>query len=358
MSMIIIQHLRKEYAKAVPLVDVSAEIQKGDAVSVIGPPGSGKSTLLRCINRLEKPTSGKIWIEGTNIISKNVYMPAMRRKIGMVFRDCSLFGSLNVIENLMRAPVELLKKPRQEAYEQGIELLKKVGLSGMELAYSAELTRGQRQRAAIARALAMQPEIMLLDKPEGEPGSSAAVEVAAIIRRLSEDGLTMVIATNDMRLARNVSNRIFYLDQGVLYEQGTPEQIFKRPMKERTKAFISNHRTLHAGLSNEGFDFPSFMAQLEEFGRKWEIGQDQLSVMQHITWELLVQRLPAAGFCDIKLDVEYTKEDTVQMYFCYSGRKYHPFDEKADVPAMECKEMFKKIEYGFLDGINLLICKL
>lgn len=358
MSMIVIQHLKKEYGKTIPLLDVNAEIQRGDIVSVIGPPGSGKSTLLRCINRLEKPTSGKIWIDGANITRKNVYIPAMRRKVGMVFRDCSLFGSLNVIENLMRAPVELLKKPRQEVYDQGTELLKKVGLSGMELAFPAELTKGQRQRAAIARALAMEPEIMLFDKPEGEPGSSAAVEVAAIIRKLSEDGLTMVIATNDMRLARTVSNRIFYMDQGVIYEQGTPEQIFKKPAKERTKAFISSHRTLHAEIKSEGFDFPSFMTRLEEFCRKWGLGQGQLSVLQHAAGELLVKKIPAAGFSDIKLDIEYTKEDTVQMYFCYSGRKYHPFDEETDVSAMKCKEMFKKIEYGFLDGINLLICKL
>ena len=358
MSLIIIQHLTKEYKNNTPLVDINAEIQKGEVISVIGPHGSGKSTLLRCINRLEMPTSGKIWIEGTNIVRKDVYMPAMRRKVGMMSGNFRLFSHLTVVENLVCAPMELLKIPKQEAYRRGLELLHKVGLLKQAYVYPDELSKGQRHRAMIARTLAMEPEIVLFDDLDQGLDPASSGEVIAVLKRLVSDGLTMLIATHNMQLVSEVSSRVFYMDLGIIYEQGTPEQILKQPLRERTKDFVSHHRTFHVEADCKSFDYPTCITQLEEFGRKWQLSQKQISAMQYLLYEMFVKRLPTAGFLEGKLDVEYVGDNMAQMYFFYSGKEYRPFCEEEHTADTEIGKMLKKVEYGFLDGVNLLICKI
>ena len=207
--MIKIEHLRKEYPNVTPLKDVSVEINDGDVISVIGPSGTGKSTLLRCINLLEKPTSGHITIDGQEITDPKCNVPMLRRKMGMVFQGFNLFGHLTVIENIMLAPMDLLGKSKQEAYDTGMQLLRTVGLAEKALNYPDELSGGQKQRIAIARTLAMDPDVILLDEPTSALDPTMVGEVQAVIRDLAKTGKTMMIVTHEMGFARAISNRVF-----------------------------------------------------------------------------------------------------------------------------------------------------
>lgn len=212
--MITIRHLKKEYPGVTPLKDVNVEISRGDVISVIGPSGTGKSTLIRCLNLLEQPTSGEIIIDGEVITDKSCDVSRVRRKMGMVFQQFNLFPHMTVIENIMTAPVDLLGKSRQDAYDKGMELLRKVGLADKALVYPGGLSGGQKQRVAIARALAMEPEIILFDEPTSALDPTMVGEVQSVIRDLARQGNTMIIVTHEMKFAREVCNRVFYMDEG------------------------------------------------------------------------------------------------------------------------------------------------
>lgn len=239
MSLIRIEHLRKEFPDVTPLKDVNLEVRPGEVISIIGPSGTGKTTLLRCINRLEEPTSGKIIIDDEEVTAPKYDLTRIRRKVGMVFQSFNLFSNLNVAENIMTGPVRLLNKTKQEAYDEAMELLERVGLSEKALNYPDELSNGQKQRIAIMRALAMNPEVMLFDEPTSALDPTMVGEVLQVIKGLAGDGMTMLIVTHEMQFANDVSDRILYMDEGVIYEEGTPEQIFGSPQKDKTKSFIS-----------------------------------------------------------------------------------------------------------------------
>ena len=239
MSLIRIEHLRKEFPDVTPLKDVNLEVSPGEVISIIGPSGTGKTTLLRCINRLEEPTSGKIIIDDEDVTAPKYDLTRIRRKVGMVFQSFNLFSNLNVAENIMTGPVRLLNKTKQEAYDEAMGLLERVGLSEKALNYPDELSNGQKQRIAIMRALAMNPEVMLFDEPTSALDPTMVGEVLQVIKGLAGDGMTMLIVTHEMQFANDVSDRILYMDEGVIYEEGTPEQIFGSPKKDKTKSFIS-----------------------------------------------------------------------------------------------------------------------
>lgn len=239
MSLIRIEHLRKEFPDVTPLKDVNLEVNPGEVISIIGPSGTGKTTLLRCINRLEEPTSGKIIIDDEDVTAPKYDLTRIRRKVGMVFQSFNLFSNLNVAENIMTGPVRLLNKTKQEAYDEAMGLLERVGLSEKALNYPDELSNGQKQRIAIMRALAMNPEVMLFDEPTSALDPTMVGEVLQVIKGLAGDGMTMLIVTHEMQFANDVSDRILYMDEGVIYEEGTPEQIFGSPKKDKTKSFIS-----------------------------------------------------------------------------------------------------------------------
>ncbi|MBP5749807.1 MAG: amino acid ABC transporter ATP-binding protein [Firmicutes bacterium] len=212
--MIEIKHLRKEYEDTTPLKDVNAVINSGDIIAVIGPSGTGKSTLLRCINMLETPTSGQIIVDGQVINDGKYDLNEVRKKMGMVFQSFNLFGHLTVIENIMNPQITLLGRSRQEAYDKAMDLLSKVGLSSKALSYPDELSGGQQQRIAIARTLAMDPEIILFDEPTSALDPSMIGEVQSIIRMIAKTGRTMMIVTHEMDFARKISNRVWYMDEG------------------------------------------------------------------------------------------------------------------------------------------------
>lgn len=356
-SMISIRHLSKEYPNVTPLRDVSVEIKKGEVISIIGPSGTGKSTLLRCINLLEIPTKGEIVVDGVVTTDKKCRVNLVRQKMGMVFQVFNLFVHKTVIENIMMGQVDLLGRSRQEAYDRGMELLRTIGLADKAFSYPDELSGGQKQRAAIARTVAMEPEIILFDEPTSALDPTMVGEVLSVIRALAGQGMTMMIVTHEMKFARDVSTRIFYMDQGEIYEDGTPEQIFEHPKRERTRIFIRQLKVLHVEKISRDFDFPAFMTRLEEFGRRQQLSQRQIYAMQLAVEEVLMQKLlPAAEESeemDITLDVEYSeRENLAQMRFSYHGPSFHPFSSEEDLSGRLLKGMSKEMEHRFVDEVN------
>ena len=238
--MIEIRHLRKEYPTVTPLQNVNADIRDGDVIAVIGPSGTGKSTLLRCINLLETPTAGSIRINGEEILDPGCDVNRIRRKLGMVFQAFNLFGHLTAIENIMKPQMDLLGRSKQEAYDRSMELLKSVGLVQAALNYPDELSGGQKQRIAIARTLAMDPEIILFDEPTSALDPGMIGEVEAVIRNLARAGKTMVIVTHEMRFARDVSSQVIFMEEGQIIESGPSAAFFAAPREARTQTFLRN----------------------------------------------------------------------------------------------------------------------
>ena len=265
MSLIEVRHLRKEYDNVTPLRDVNATVEAGEVISIIGPSGTGKSTFIRCLNRLETPTSGSIVVDGTDMCDPGVDLDAMRLKMGMVFQNYALFNHKLVIENLMMAPMDLLGRSKQEAYDRGKELLETVGLRDKALSWPSELSGGQRQRVAIARGLAMDPQILLFDEPTSALDPTMVSEVLSVMKDLASRGLTMVVVTHEMRFARDASTRVFYMDRGELWEEGSPEQIFEHPRRQETHDFIFRVRSWEWDVDTTSPDIPAMEASLGHY---------------------------------------------------------------------------------------------
>ena len=237
--MIKIEKLYKNFEDLHVLKGISTEVKKGDIIAIIGPSGSGKSTFLRCINRLEEPTSGHIYIDEKDILSDDVDINKIRQKVGMVFQHFNLFPHKSVLENLVMAPMKLKNITREAAEKKAYFLLEKVGLKEKANAYPNQLSGGQKQRIAIARALAMEPEVMLFDEPTSALDPEMIKEVLDVMRDLAKEGMTMLIVTHELGFARNVANRVFFMDKGIILEDSTPDELFTNPKNERTKEFLN-----------------------------------------------------------------------------------------------------------------------
>lgn len=235
---ILVENLVKKYGDNTVLNNINVSIAEGEVVCVIGPSGSGKSTFLRCLNRLEEPTSGDIIIDGAHLMDKNTNINAVRQHIGMVFQHFNLFPHLSVLENIILAPMDLKNASRQEAEQNAIRLLETVGLADKKDMYPDNLSGGQKQRVAIARALAMNPDVMLFDEPTSALDPEMVGDVLNVMKDLAKQGMTMVIVTHEMGFAKEVANRVMFIDGGNFLEDGTPEQIFTNPKHERTKDFL------------------------------------------------------------------------------------------------------------------------
>lgn len=236
--MITVKNLHKSFGKVEVLTGIDEYISKGEVVVIIGPSGSGKSTFLRCLNLLEQPTDGEIYVDDEQITSPNADVNKIRQKMGMVFQQFNLFPHKTIMENITLAPVKLKKMTKQEAIKKGEELLERVGLSEKANSYPSQLSGGQKQRVAIARALAMQPEIMLFDEPTSALDPEMVGEVLDVMKDLADSGMTMIVVTHEMGFAREVATRVLFMDQGVVMEQGTPEEIFTNPKNARTQSFL------------------------------------------------------------------------------------------------------------------------
>ena len=237
--MIEVSNLKKKYGRLEVLRGISETVNEREVVCVIGPSGSGKSTFLRCINLLETPTSGEICIDGEQINKKDVDINRIRKKLGMVFQNFNLFPHMTTLENITISPIQVNKTSKPEAEKEAMELLQMVGLRDKAEVYPASLSGGQKQRAAIARALAMKPEIMLFDEPTSALDPEMVGEVLQVMKDLANRGMTMVIVTHEMGFAKEVADRVLFMDEGLIVEQGSPEEIFSNPRNERTKNFLS-----------------------------------------------------------------------------------------------------------------------
>ncbi|MEN8076834.1 amino acid ABC transporter ATP-binding protein [Clostridioides difficile] len=237
--MIHVSNLHKSFGKNDVLKGIDEHIEKGEVVVVIGPSGSGKSTFLRCLNLLEEPTSGKIVFEGNDITDKKVDINKIREKMGMVFQQFNLFPHKTVLQNLTIAPIKVKNMSKEQAEKKAMELLERVGLTNKATAYPSSLSGGQKQRIAIARALAMEPDVMLFDEPTSALDPEMVGEVLTVMKDLAKEGMTMVVVTHEMGFAREVGDRILFMDDGNIVEQGTPDEIFSNPKNPRTIDFLS-----------------------------------------------------------------------------------------------------------------------
>ncbi|HHV71579.1 MAG TPA: amino acid ABC transporter ATP-binding protein [Clostridia bacterium] len=247
--MILVENLNKSFGKLHVLKDINLHVKPGEVVVIIGPSGSGKSTLLRCINYLEKPDSGNVYIDGEMIGKREVNgklvddslknINRLRSQIGMVFQKFNLFPHMTALGNVIEGPITVKKMPKEQAIEKGRYFLKKVGLADKEDSYPSQLSGGQQQRVAIARALAMEPKLMLFDEPTSALDPELVGEVLSVMLDLAKEGMTMVVVTHEMGFAREVADRVIFMNEGRIIEEGTPEQIFLNPQNERTKAFLS-----------------------------------------------------------------------------------------------------------------------
>ena len=237
-----IKHLSKSFGAHIVLRDIHFTVNKGDVTSIIGASGSGKSTLLRCINLLENPTSGEILYHGENVVRRGFNAAAYRSRVGMVFQSFNLFNNMTVLENCIVGQVKVLKKSREEAKQHALYYLEKVGMAPYINAKPRQISGGQKQRVAIARALAMDPEVLLFDEPTSALDPEMVGEVLNVMQGLAQEGMTMLVVTHEMAFARDVSNRVVFMSQGVICEEGTPEEVFGNPQKQETKDFLARFR--------------------------------------------------------------------------------------------------------------------
>ncbi len=263
-----VRGLCKSYGENEVIRDIDVDISRGDVISIIGGSGCGKSTFIRCLNFLDPPTSGEVYFDGKKVMDDPKSLRLLRRKMGMVFQSFNLFSNMTVVENVMLGQVDLMDKTRQQAYDRAMELLGTVGLTHRALAYPDELSGGQKQRAAIARTLALDPEVILFDEPTSALDPTMVGEVLVVMKSLADAGATMLIVTHEMNFARNVSNRVFYLDEKGIYEDGTPEQIFEHPERPKTRDFIFHVKTFSTDIHRSSLDLIGLQGSAATFLRR------------------------------------------------------------------------------------------
>lgn len=357
--MIRTEHLSKHFGPLVVLKDITTEIHKGEVISVIGPSGTGKSTFLRCLNLLETPTGGNVYIDDIPLLDKGTNVPRLRQRMGMVFQSFNLYNHLSVLDNLTIGPVKLLGRKKSDADAKAMELLKLVGLAEKAHNFPDELSGGQKQRVAIARCMAMDPEILLFDEPTSALDPTMVSEVLAVIRRLSKEGMTMIIVTHEMEFARNTSTRVFYMDEGLIYEEGSPEEIFDNPKKEKTRAFIHRIRSLNCHVASRDYDLYALQAEIQAFCEKHMISRKATGYAVLIAEEVLgMQR----DFSDISISLSYSEKDgTLEMLFENSSAGFNPFDDSLpehEISLMMLKGMCSSMEYSYSGGKNIQLLKI
>ncbi len=355
--MIKVEHLEKKFGELTVLKDINAEIKKGEVISVIGPSGTGKSTFLRCLNLLDEPTSGSIFIDDQDIMDARTDITLMRQKMGMVFQSFNLFNHYDVLGNLTVGPVKLRGMSDHEAEKKGMELLKMVGLGDKAHSFADELSGGQQQRVAIARCMSMDPEIILFDEPTSALDPTMVSEVLSVIRRLAKEGMTMVIVTHEMEFARDVSHRVFYMDEGLIYEQGLPEQIFDHPQREKTKAFINRVRSFNYYIDSPNYDLYKMNAEIEWFCDKHAFSEKSVNDILLLVEELLVLYQNQTKTMDVYLRIAFSeKEKNVEIIFNSTGHEGNLLEsaDADDIGVMIIKNKTEKTEFRQEEGRNKL----
>jgi len=353
MSIISVKNLEKRFGDNVILKNVSAEIEKGEVISIIGPSGTGKSTLLRAINHLDPPTSGEVFFDGEKITKKN--MDAIRHKMGMVFQSFGLFSHLDVTGNLTAGQVKLLKTSKKEAMEKAGVLLKSVGLSERSHHFPNQLSGGQKQRVAIARCLAMSPEVILFDEPTSALDPTMVSEVMAVMRSLAKSGMTMLVVTHEMDFARDISNRVFYMDECGIYEEGSPSEIFNNPQKQKTQAFIYNIRSYNFEASSRDFDHVEMLSGVDNFCFRHAVDQKVVNKLRLLAEELVINIVtPKYGACTLTINSS-EKLGTYELSISYGGESSDALEyAEDDLSVMMVRGNAKDIRHEYADEKNTI----
>ena len=346
-SLIRVSHLKKSYGDLEILRDINVDIHRGEVISIIGPSGTGKSTFMRCLNLLEQPTGGSIIVDGEDILAKGYPVHLMRQKMGMVFQSFNLFGHKTVLENVMLAPCQLRHEDPEKAREEGLALLRKVGLAEKADAYPSNLSGGQKQRVAIARALAMKPEVILFDEPTSALDPTMVGEVLSVIRQLADEGMTMLIVTHEMKFAHDVSTRIFFMYDGFIHEDGTPQQIFEAPVHSATKAFIQRIRKEVFEIGGPDFDFLGMHSAINAFCYKYGISEKQ-ETAQRLVNKMLDDVM--AAYRPITVRITHSEQsDVTALDFMVEKMENSPLtDEQRNELAKLCQQVVEEpTERGF-----------
>ncbi|MEI6422740.1 MAG: ATP-binding cassette domain-containing protein [Lentisphaerota bacterium] len=326
--MIKVKHLSKKFGNLTVLRDINIEIKKGEVISLIGPSGSGKSTFLRCLNLLERPSGGSIHIDNIDILDKKTDIQKVRQKMNMVFQSFNLFAHLTVTENLTIGPIKLRGISKKDAVCKSMELLRLVGLIEKADNYPDELSGGQKQRVAIARCMAMDPEIILFDEPTSSLDPTMVSEVLSVIRRLVRNGMTMAIVTHEMDFARDVSNRVLYMDEGIIYEEGTPQQIFENPQREKTKAFINRIRSFNYQITSPDYDLYALNAEIKTFCEKHALSQKTSNDLLLLVEEMLQIYNPFLHSTHLDMTIAYSERNEVlDLVFENTGEAVNLIDK-------------------------------
>ncbi len=352
--MITITNLKKSYGDLEVIKGITTTIEKGDVISIIGPSGTGKSTFLRALNLLDPPTSGTIEFEGRNLMDKSTNINEVRKKMGMVFQSFNLFAHMSILDNLCVGQTKLLGIPRAEAEKTARELLATVGLAAKENAYPDELSGGQKQRVAIARCLSMKPDILLFDEPTSALDPTMVGEVTAVIKRLAGSGMTMVIVTHEMAFAKNVSTRIFYMDEGGIYEDGPPKVIFENPKREKTRAFIKRMKSFRYEVDSKDFDFIELTNSLLNFCSANALSRANTNKVGLLSEETTVNLIPKAKL--ISVDFSFPDSQTqFELVLTYGGDKLDVTQDES-MSAHIVRGIAKDISHEY-DSVNRLRLK-
>ncbi len=333
--MIRIENLTLRYPNGAGIKNINTVIHPGDVTALIGPSGAGKSTLFHCIIRLLSPESGHIYVDGTDMLDPATDLWRMRLEIGMLFQKPSLFRHMTLLENVMSGPMDLRKKSRQEAYEIAKKLLRDVGLGEYHSHYPNELSGGQQQRGELARCLAMEPKILLLDEPTANLDASMTSEVQAVIYRLAAEGYTILMITHDLEFCRKATNHVIFLNQGQILEEGTPEELFEHPKKDETRIFLQQLRSFRYEIHSRDFDIYALNGGLEQFGLKYYVPREHIRHLELVTEELIQSAL-LKHTDQIVIEVRFNQLlREIEIRFTYQGDPFNPLDnEDEDLLAM------------------------
>lgn len=347
-----VKNLSKKFADSEPLKDINCTVHQGEVISIIGPSGTGKSTFLRCINRLEKPTGGKIYFHGEEMTDSPEVIRKMRQKIGMVFQSFNLFSNMNVLENIITAPMLLKKIEKSAAVENAMKLLDIVGLREKVYNYPDELSGGQKQRIAIVRTLAMEPEILLFDEPTSALDPQMVDEVLFVMRSLATKNYAMLIVTHEMRFAENVSDKIFFMNDGIIYEEGTPQEIFHAPKKDATKIFINRLKTYEKTFSDAEINLMEIQGEIEKFSHKQFMSRRRSMALQlvfeELIYELLMNRRKNIFPVDMKIMYNESGEEC-EFKVTYGGESFNPLDDTDDLSVKLVLGIIQSANYNFAE---------
>ena len=364
MSLIEVNDLTKSFGSLNVLTGVDLSVEEGERIAIIGGSGCGKSVFLRSLVLLEKPDSGRICINGSEITAPRANVDKIRRSMGMVFQKFHLFSEMNVMDNLCLAPVRLLNMNRVEAEKKAMDLLAQVGLAARAHDWPTVLSGGQQQRIAICRCLMMDPKVLLFDEPTSALDPTMVGEVLAVIRMLAKRNMTMLIVTHEMNFAREVADRILFFADGGIYEQGTPEEIFDRPRREKTISFIHKIKYFSYEITERHFDLMQMQSGIQSFGEKYGLEQKQIYRMQlcceELIYELLDHCYPQDEPCHMQLEISYAEADSAStLTLSCGGMDYNPFEQESDgLGVTILRQMAKKLSFRRTEGINLIEIKI